>query len=103
MQQTWLVREMQIEQFGLVDFHVLDVGPNDFVCAFDVIVTRREVKVALGEIGATDNQVLVSPDEQDGCPAREPCHRVQPKINCHQRLLLVAFAVRVQQPHQVEH
>ena len=63
MQQTWLVGHMQIEHFGFVDFHALDVVPDYFVGPFDVVVACREVDVTLGEIGGADNQVFVSSDE----------------------------------------
>ena len=54
---------MQNEQLRSVHFHVFDVLPKYFVGALDLIVARREVDVALGEIGVGHDSVFVGRNE----------------------------------------
>ena len=109
--RTWLLREMQLENFLSVHFHASHVSRNYFVGAFDIGIGRGEVGIALGEIGAADHLVFVRSDEEDGgtSVARD---QVEPEIEELDRILWVALAIAAasrvalvhsQQPLQVEH
>ena len=84
---------MQIKQLGFVDFHVFDVVSKDFVGAFDVSVAYRELNVALSEIGATDDYVFMSSDQEDGRAARISTNRIEPEVECYKRSLFPALVI----------
>ena len=83
---------MQVETFPLVHAHVFDVLPDYCVGKLNFFVCHRELKVALGQIGALNNLVFMSPDEQHRSATRITCDGVKPNINDSECMLLVAIA-----------
>ena len=86
---------MQLELFLFVDFHASHTMANNFVGAFNIVITRREFDVFHGKIGIADHLVFVGPDEHHWSAIGVSSDRVQPKLDEPDGVRFVALAVFV--------
>ena len=86
---------MQLELFLFVDFHASHTMANNFVGAFNVIITPREFDVFHGKIGFADHLVFVGPNEHHWSVIGVSSDGVQPKFDEADGVRFVALAVFV--------